>query len=198
LVFFPLKPFLRSSCVPAFLFSLSPAVAHAAKNDEQPAEPEVHITWPWVAAQLVPSPELAVGDGRARFGVRWQVTPVLWSWGIHRGLSPWRFFIAEPFVRQAGSVELFLSPEYFVYGPRFVNGMAGRAGVRAYFPLIERGEYLSVSAGGSYLYFDGDSSAAVEAGAYTLFGIVGAQLTWSPNPSASPIAWIATLRLRYF
>jgi hypothetical protein len=163
-----------------------------------PTEPGVTITLPWLATQLVPSPELAYGQEVARLGMRWQATPLLFSWGIHRGLSPWRFFVAEPYVRQSGSVELFVTPEYLAYGSSFADGWALRAGVRSYFPLVEHGEYLSVSVGASSFVFGGQWGAAYEAGVYMLFGTVGLQLTASPTPSAAPIATIATLRLRYF
>jgi hypothetical protein len=160
------------------------------------AEPSVRPTVTWAATQLVPSPELAYGDSAARFGMRWQVTPLLYSWGIHRGLSPWRFFIAEPLVRQGGSIELYFTPEYVVYGRAFENGWIARTGVRSYFPLIAKGDYLSVSVGASHVYFDGRSGAAIEGGAYILFGVAGVQLTYSP--SMAPLEWIATFRIRYF
>jgi hypothetical protein len=163
-----------------------------------PMEPDVTITIPWVATQLIPSPEVAYGHDVARFGMRWQVTPVLFSWGIHRGLSPWRFFVAEPYVRQSGSVELFVTPEYLAYGSAFADGWLLRTGVRSYFPLVEHGEYLSVSMGASSFLFDGHWGAAYEVGAYALFGVVGVQLTVAPTASAAPIATIATLRFRYF
>jgi hypothetical protein len=67
---------------------------------------------------------------------------------------------------------------------------------RAYFPLVEHGEYLTCSAGASGFAFAGKGGAAGELGAYALFGTVGLQVTVSP--SAAPIATIATLRLRYF
>jgi hypothetical protein len=161
-----------------------------------PTEPQVAITVPWLATQLVPSPEVAAGDGRARAGLGWQMTPLLYSWGIHRGLSPWRFFVVEPFVRQSGSVEVFVTPEYLWYGSTFADGWLLRTGVRSYFPLIEHGEYLSVSVGASGFTLAGRSGAAYEAGAYVLFGVVGLQVTLSP--SSGPVAAITTLRLRYF
>ena len=164
--------------------------------DASPTEPGVEITIPWLATQLVPSPELAYGRDVARFGMRWQVTPLLFSWGIHRGLSPWRFFVAEPYVRQSGSVELYVTPEYLLYGSTFADGWLLRTGVRSYFPLVEHGEYLSVSVGASSFVFAGQWGAAYEAGVYALFGTVGLQLT--VTPSVAPIATIATLRLRYF
>jgi hypothetical protein len=169
-----------------------------ADSDGGPMEPGVHVTLPWLATQLVPSPELAAGSEGARFGVRWQVTPLLFSWGIHRGLSPWRFFVAEPYVRQSGSIEAFVTPEWVDTGRSFSDGWIPRAGVRAYFPLLQHGEYLSASVGASGLVFAGQGAAAYEAGVYVLYGIVGLQLTVSPTPSAAPIATIVTLRVRYF
>ena len=153
-------------------------------------------TLTWAATQLVPSPELAYGERTPRFGMRWQVTPLLFSWGIHHGLSPWRFFVAEPLVRHSGSLELYFTPEYVVYGRTFADGWIARTGLRSYFPLIAHGDYLSVSLGASHAYFDGRSGAAIEGGAYILFGVVGVQLTYSPT--VTPLQWIATFRIRYF
>jgi hypothetical protein len=104
--------------------------------------------------------------------------------------------VAEPLVRQSGSLELFVTPEYFFYGSSPADGWALRAGVRSYFPLVSHGEYLSVSVGSSSFLFAGKWGAAYEAGVYALFGIVGLQLTMTP--SAPPIATIATLRIRFF
>jgi hypothetical protein len=154
------------------------------------------VTWPWLATQLLPSPELVYGDATARFGLRWQVTPLLFSWGIHRGLSPWRFFVAEPYVRQSGSVELYVTPEVVTSGGALDPAWVFRTGLRAYFPLVEHGEHLSVSAGASQFFYGGQSAAGYEAGVYTFSGIVGLQVTVSPT--FSPMATIATLRLRYF
>jgi hypothetical protein len=168
----------------------------ARSDDDPPREPGVSITWPWLATQLVPSPELVYGDATGRFGLRWQVTPLLFSWGIHRGLSPWRFFVAEPYVRQSGSMEVYLTPEYVTSGGSLGAGGVLRTGLRSYFPLVEHGEYLSVSIGASQFFYDGRSGMAFEAGIYALYGVVGLQVTASP--STSPLATIATLRLRYF
>jgi hypothetical protein len=180
------------------LLPLATASHAHAEPDGAPTEPGVHVTLPWLATQLLPSPELAAGSEGARFGVRWQVTPLLFSWGIHRGLSPWRFLVAEPYVRQSGSVEAFLTPEWVDTGRSFADGWIPRAGVRAYFPLLQHGEYLSTSIGTSAFVFAGQGAAAYEAGLYVLYGVLGVQLTVSPTPSASPLATIVTLRVRYF
>src|SRR5260370_39908501 len=87
-----------------------------------PSEPGVAITIPWLAAQALPSPELAVGDGSTHFGLRWQGTPLLSSWGIHRRLSPCRFFVVEPLVRRSVSVARSAAPAYLRHGFPFSDG----------------------------------------------------------------------------
>lgn len=185
--------------MPAMLLAAPDVVVDQRPEEpEEPEEPGVRPTLAWFLTQLVPSPELAGGrHAGPQFGLRWQVTPLLYSWGVHRGLSPWRFLVAEPLVRQSGSIELYFTPEVFPgYGSSFGDAWMVRTGVRTYLPLVAHGEYLSASIGASHFYFDGQSGAAFEAGLYALFGVVGVQVTWSPSPV--PFAWIATLRLRYF
>jgi hypothetical protein len=155
-------------------------------------QPNVRPTVFWLVAQLIPSPEVAAGGASALFGLRWQVTPLLYSFGINRRLSPWRELVVEPLVRQAGSLELYGSPEYIAIR----DGLLLRAGVRSYFPLVEKGDYLSVSIGSSAYLFQEHGGAAFEVGAYAMFGMVGLQLTYSPTQA--PIAWITTFRIRYF
>jgi hypothetical protein len=180
----------------ASLFVLAALWARVAAAEEaHPEEPEAKPTLVWIFTQVIPSPEVAYGEDAARFGLRWQVTPILYSFGINPRLSPWRSLVVEPIVRQSGSVELFLSPELFT-GSLLQTPMV-RAGVRAYFPLIAKGEELSVSLGTSYTYMNGQSGVGYEAGVYTLYGVVGLQVTYTPTPS-SPVQWITTLRIRYF
>src|SRR5262249_17835578 len=81
--------------------------------------PHVHASGGWALPRFLPSPELAFGRQRSlddaghvdrgvstAFGLRWQLTPVLWSFGVHRRQSRWRFFVVDPFARQSGSLEL--------------------------------------------------------------------------------------------
>lgn len=152
----------------------------------------------WVATQLVPSPEIAAAHGEAHFGMRWQVTPLLYSFGVHRGAPPFRAFMAEPVLRNSGSIELFVSPEYIALNGGASDRWFLRPGMRAYFPLAERGDYLSCSIGTSYVVADthARSGVAYEAGLYTFFGGLGLQLTYSPT--REPADWIATISIRYF
>ncbi len=156
-------------------------------------EPAIHPTWPWLGAQLVPSPELTLGEPAAGFGLRWQLTPVLYSFGIHRELSPWRFFVVEPLTRQSGSVELHFSPEYLT---ALDDHLGVRAGIRSYFPLAQRGEYLSLALGASYLRFGEQEAVAYETGLYVLYGFVGLEVAYAAR--LEPARIIAALKLRVF
>lgn len=186
---------MRSALAATILAAIL-ASSPRARADEEATEPRIHPTLAWVLTQFIPSPSIAAGEGTARFGARWQITPLLYSFGINRRLSPWRVLVVEPIVRQSGSVELFIGPEHYAYGESFIDGWLVRTGVRSYFPLVEKGDYLSVSLGAAHTYFAGKSGAAIEAGAYVLFGVVGAQIAWSPT--GGPAETIATLRFRYF
>jgi hypothetical protein len=160
--------------------------------DFAPEEPRIHPTLPWVAAQLLPSPELTLAE-EPGFGMRWQVTPLSYSFGLHRSLSPWRSFVVEPLARQSGSIELCVSPEYLSaldeeFGMRF--------GIRSYFPLVERGEYLSFSIGSSYLRFGSEGGQAWEAGLYVLSGFVGIEVAYAP--ALDPARFILALKVRPF
>ena len=176
--------------------------AHWKINDStnvsfQVTEPRVYPSSLWISSQLIPSPELiSLTDNGLRFGLRWQITPLLFSFGINRHLNPWRFLVAEPLIRQNGSIELFFTPEWLNLTDNFKANWLFRGGVRAYFPLYRHGEYLSGSLAASYYNFNGQQGISYEAGLYLFFGILGFQATYSPEMKSSP--WIFTLRLRYF
>jgi len=99
-------------------------------------------------------------------------------------------------VRQSGSVELFFTPEYLNLEDSFNEKWLFRCGVRTYFPLWQRGEYLSASLAASYYNFNGENGISYEAGIYLFAGILGFQTTYSPTFTSSE--WIFTIRLRYF
>lgn len=191
-----------SGTLAAFFFSCCFASATHCGEDSlrvrpHASEPAIHPTILWFAAQVVPSPQwTAVAHDRLCFGLRWQVTPLLYSFGINRKLSPWRWFIVEPFVRQSGSVEIFFSPEYMNLKDQYGSRWAFRTGLRGYVPLWQHGEYLSGSIGSSYFALGDTRGMSYEAGVYFFAGIVGVQTTYSPLLSEAP--WTFTLRLRYF
>lgn len=190
------------AAAPRNLLSIAAAAALLASGRAVFAEPRAEVTPPgihptlaWTALQLVPSPEW-MGDGsRGYAGMRWQVTPLLYSFGINRKLSPWRTLMAEPTVRHSGSLELFFSPEYIGKSGTFAERWLFRGGVRSYFPLLDKGELLSASLGASLLHFDHHLGAAWSAALYTFYGFVGAEVTYCPTPEIRSTTLTLSLRM---
>ncbi len=148
----------------------------------------------WTTAQLVPSPLLVASSHHVGGGVRWQITPLLYSFGVTA--RPWRAFVIEPIARQSGSIELYGSPEWACCAPGGHTSWLGRGGARLYLPLIERGESLSWSLGGSYYRAAGGGGGAAELGIYTISGVFGLTVTVSPALSRREV--ITALSIRYF
>jgi hypothetical protein len=184
----------------------SPRVVAPPEQAFTYARPQGYPSLPWMALQLVPSPELVVGRVRetstsgaselstkTAFGLRWQLTPLLYSWGTNRHASRWRFLVVDPLARHSGSIEVPLNLEY-VFG--HVDRFIARPGVRAYFPLVERGEYLSTSIGTSTYSYDDKMRVAYDVGLYVLYGIFGIQATIAPDNG--PMMATGTFRIRYF
>ena len=163
------------------LFVLASAVAPVSDKHPPP-------TIFWMVAQGIPSPEIGVGGASPAAGLRWQLTPLLYSFGLYRKLSPWRTFVVEPLTRQSGSVELFFSPEFL--SARTTEWIA-RTGVHATFPLLERGEKLALTIGAGAC-FGSVTSADFEAGVSILFGAFGLFFSYAPRVTLAP----ATLALR--
>lgn len=159
-------------------------------------EPDIVLTAPWLAALLVPSTGVAGGDDGLHLRLGWQLSPVLYSFGIDPRLSPYRFFVAEPIVRHSGSLELVFMPQYVAHPDDLGDRFGFSAGLRGSLGVIERGDYLSLSAGVSYLRLDEGWSPEFEAGAYALFGYVGLVFQWAPLLDHT--RWTGTFRIRFF
>ncbi|MFO0676519.1 MAG: hypothetical protein U0169_08295 [Polyangiaceae bacterium] len=173
------------------------STAEPTEDDVPDAPPPIPVIVPtlvWLAAQAVPSPGAAFGPRGTDLTLRWQVTPLLFSWGIHRGLFPWRSFVVTPNLRTSGSVELYVAPE--VYFLRDTE-LAIRPGLRATFPLLDHGERLAASIGVSVQTVGGIPRASYEAGLHVLYGTFGLVVTATPAPDA-PVRAIASFQVRYF
>jgi hypothetical protein len=173
-----------------------PRSAARAPRRSTATPPGTSLSFAWIATQLIPSPELAAGTDGALFGLRWQVVPVLYSFGIDRRLSPFRSFVVEPLVRTSGSIELFVAPEYLALDDELAHRFGFRVGLRSHFPLIEKGDYLSVSIGTAYVRFGERESASYQFGVYLLFGFLG--LEQSILPGLDEARWIGTMNVRFF
>jgi hypothetical protein len=150
----------------------------------------------WAVAQLVPSPLLVIGEEHVGGGLRWQLTPILYSFGIAE--RPVRTFLVSPIARHSGSVELHVSPEWACCAPNEQSGWLLRAGLRLYFPLLEHGEKLSWSVGGSYYRAAGGSErngASADLGIFTFNGAFGLNVTVSPWLTRRELITAFTIRL---
>ena len=187
-----------ATALAASLFLLGTGEARAASPAEelQPANVLPPPTLGWAAASLIPSPGVLMGEEGSAIDLRWQLTPFLYSFALREGITPVRLFVVEPLVRVSGSIELYVSPEYLSLAEDVEGRFGARFGVRAYAPLYHGGEYLAASIGSSFLYMDGRGSAAIEAGVYVFYGLVGAQIAYSPTLAGRSV--LSTLSLRYF
>ena len=133
----------------------------------------------WAVAQLIPSPLLAISDSGASGGMRWQWTPLVYSFGVTE--DPWRSTIVSPVARHTGAFELYVSPEWYCCVRASESGWLGRAGARIYFPVVGHGEALTTSVGGSYYYENRRHGGAAELGLYGLSSLLGATVTFAPR-----------------
>ena len=173
-----------------------PAAADEAERAETPSaaaygKPVAALLWG--AAQLVPSPILVGDRHELQGGLRWQLTPLLYSFGI--AARPWRSFIVSPIARVSGSVELFVAPEWTCCAGGDRDGFLVRGGLRAYFPLVEHGEGLAWSVGVSH-WRHREGGVSFDLGLYTLFGALGLVATVSPELRGR--TYSLALNVRYF
>ena len=148
----------------------------------------------WTFAQLIPSPLYVASSDRVGGGVRWQITPLVYAFGV--AAKPVRAFVIEPVARHAGAVELYVSPEWACCAPGGETSWIARGGARLYLPLIGRGEALTGSLGGSYYRAGDGDGPSIEAGIHLLFSMVGFTVTVSPRLTGREV--ISALHIRYF
>lgn len=167
------------------LLALGALTASPSALADSPAPPPTEVnavaTPLWAVLQLIPSPEMVIWKDELRFGARWQVTPLLYSFGRSRRLSPWRSFLVEPVFRHSGSLEVYFSPAY-VSGARLRDNWVLRAGLRGYFPLLHKGDYLSGSFGSALIISDGKVGTGLDAGLHTLGGFFGLRVGHGISP----------------
>jgi hypothetical protein len=166
-------------------------VAHAGESAS--SSRQVSAALLWGTLQFVPSPLLVTGGQRVSGGVRWQLTPLLYSYGIAE--RPWRHFLVSPVARHVGAFELYLSPEWACGAANGDSGWLGRLGARLYVPAIGRGESLAVSVGGSYYYENHRHGGAGELGFYTLSSLLGISVTFAPRLTHREVIFALTLHL---
>jgi len=138
----------------------------------------------WSLVQAVPSPVFIQDknqfDNRLQFALRWQITPVNFSFNANKLVSPVQLFKVNPVRRFGGSAEIFLDPEWATasFKNMDLNRFSIGAGARIYFPLEEYGEYLALSVGAKQnfrknLAGENQNSPSMEFGLYSFFGMLG-------------------------
>jgi hypothetical protein len=186
---------LRFAALSALLI-VTFAAPVAARAEE--ASPAIRVTpaaaaGVWAFAQLVPSPLYVASSNRVGGGFRWQITPLLFSFGVAE--KPLRAFVVEPVARHSGAVELYVSPEWACCATEGTSWIA-RGGARLYLPLIGRGESLTGSLGGSYYRAAGGGGGSLEMGVHLLFAMIGLTVTVSPRLVGREV--ISAIQIRYF
>ncbi|MBM4160704.1 MAG: hypothetical protein FJ217_06365 [Ignavibacteria bacterium] len=168
----------------AFLSIISAARA----QDVQPTKVEV-----WFPFQLIPNLTLYSSSPCSGFGFEWEATPLLYSFGINKQVSPWYSFIVDPTARFAGSIELTAAAQVFT--TKLGNSYFAYSGhLMAYVPLIEWGEKLTLNLGAGVYHVADRSRVFKVAGISTLLGFVHFNIKHSPNPTT----WIGSLEFRVF
>ncbi|MEK6754968.1 MAG: hypothetical protein AABZ02_02330 [Bacteroidota bacterium] len=147
----------------------------------------------WLELQAVPSLGLTSRADQSAFCFEWEATPLLYSFGMTRLVSPWYSFIVEPPARFTGSLELVVTGQANAkkIGSSY---FAGSLQLLGHIPLIERGENLSLNLGVGQYYYGKSSSVYAVAGISTLFGIVHLNL----KHGSQPTSWIGSLEFRLF
>jgi len=151
----------------------------------QNTSPNKFLEWTtWTLFQTIPSPafyqDRDESDSRLQFGFRWHITPINYSFNANKLVTPVQFFLVNPVRRYGGSVEILAEPEWATSGYQYsdLQRFNLAAGVRAFIPAIEYGEYLCFSIAGKYNIRKNKQDVSsnyysAEAGLYTLFGIAG-------------------------
>jgi hypothetical protein len=147
----------------------------------------------WLPYQAIPSMMVISHPGDIPFAFEWEVTPLLYSFGMTRKVSPWHSMFVLPPARFTGSIELKVTGQISTRktGSSYFGSSAQLIG---HIPLIERGEYLGLNVGVAKYAFAGSSAWFKVIGVSTLFSFV----EFNFKHSSDPVMWMGTIELRFF
>ncbi len=177
----------------AFLLMSATAVALPSLADAQDSTGTVSVSTGWNIDQAIPGMSWTSHPGGTNFALEWEATPVLYSFGISKLVSPWKFFFVRPPARFTGSVELIVAGQ--VYTSRF-NGTHTGASVTllGHVPLIEYGEDLGLNLGAARHWIAGLPEDFAVAGVSVLFGFLEYNIRCAPRDHL----WIHQIAVRMF
>ncbi|MCX6145229.1 MAG: hypothetical protein NTZ35_18650 [Ignavibacteriales bacterium] len=147
----------------------------------------------WLTFQAIPSMMVISHPGDSPFAFEWEATPLLYSFGMTRLVSPWYSFKISQAARFTGSIELKATGQISTrkMGSSYFGSSAQLIG---HIPLIERGEYLGLNVGVAKYAFAGSSPWFKVVGVSTLFGF----LEFNFKHSSDPLMWMGTIEFRFF
>jgi hypothetical protein len=171
-----------------FIISISFSKASAQASRENPL-----LKWTtWTIFQALPSPVFFEDNGKGNhgteFGFEWQVTPLSYTFKPNKYLNHFSALLIKPVKKFTGSAEIFFTPQFALSSFDYSGAQRYmyNAGGRAYFPLVQGGEYLSFSLGAGYYSQKNEFNSKVsgvmyEAGIYSVFGMFGLKFTYKQN-----------------
>jgi hypothetical protein len=147
----------------------------------------------WLELQAIPSMMVVSHPSDIPFAFEWEATPVLYSFGMTKLVSPWHSFRVVPPARFTGSIELKVTGQVSTRktGSSYFGSSAQLIG---HIPLLERGEYLGLNVGVAKYEFAGSSPWFKVVGVSTLFGFV----EFNFKHSSDPTIWMGTIEFRFF
>ncbi len=147
----------------------------------------------WLAFQTIPSMMVISHPGEIPFAFEWEATPLLYSFGMTRLVSPWYSFKVSQAARFTGSIELKATGQISTrkMGSSYFGSSAQLIG---HIPLMERGEYLGLNVGVAKYALAGSSPWFTVVGVSTLFGF----LEFNFKHSSDPQMWMGTIEFRFF
>jgi hypothetical protein len=147
----------------------------------------------WLTFQAIPSMMVISHPGDIPFAFEWEATPLLYSFGMTRLVSPWYSFKVSQAARFTGSIELKTTGQISTrkMGSSYFGSSAQLIG---HIPLMERGEYLGLNVGVAKYAFAGSSPWFKVVGVSTLFGF----LEFNFKHSFDAQMWMGSIEFRFF
>jgi hypothetical protein len=173
------------------LFSISCACCSFA--DAQQSENQSGVNTTWLILQSIPSLTWTSLPSQTNFAFEWEITPLLYSFGMTKLDPPWHFFkISQP-ERFAGSLEFDITVQLFTSLVGTSHwGFSGQ--LLGHLPLIERGEYLGLNIGVARYSNAFVSTNYLVGGFSTLFGFLHYNIKYSPSDAL----WMHSVEFRFF
>lgn len=147
----------------------------------------------WIMLQLLPSCSWVKLQEQTHFAFEWEISPLIYSFGMNPLDPPWHFLQVTQPERFAGSIELDVTSQmYFTRIGSTHWGFSGQ--LLMHLPLVERGEYVGLNLGVARYTLAGSASTYIVGGFSTIFGFIHYNIKYSPADKI----WMNSIELRFF